>query len=207
VCFTQVVICTGCQAEPGSALQKAATGTHLWFLPGAGDTVIFSSSPIPGNENNLRRLKSDLKKRGVAVVDNSGTRLTHVTGHPHRDELREMYELVRPRYVIPVHGENSHQSAHAQVAESCGAIATALPKNGEVYTVSADTGVRRLLALEPTCGVWSGTNLVRFTRCVVSSFIADLDGHVAARCKAVVGDSGRGRQCARLVLTTCVASA
>ena len=95
--------------------------------------------------------------------------MTHVTGHPHRDELREMYELVRPRIVFPVHGENSHQAAHAQIAESCGATATALPKNGEVYTVSAEEGVRKILALEPTCGVWSGTHLVRFTRCVAIS--------------------------------------
>jgi ribonuclease J len=86
----QVIICTGCQGEPQSVLQQAAAGKHLWFQPGRGDTIVFSSSSIPGNEHAIRGMKASLKKAGARIIDNTGDYVTHATGHPNQDELREM---------------------------------------------------------------------------------------------------------------------
>lgn len=117
-----LVICTGSQGEPRSALAKIAADTHPNISLGEGDTVIFSSRMIPGNERAILRVQDELSRAGVQVMT-ADDHMVHVSGHPARDELRRLYQLVKPKYAIPVHGEWRHMNEHANLAESLGAIA------------------------------------------------------------------------------------
>lgn len=125
-----MLICTGTQGEPGSAMDRIARGDHRDVTLERGDQVVFSSKIIPGNEDNIARLHSQLRGRGVEVVSEKEG-FVHVSGHPGRPELQRVYELARPRSVIPVHGEARHMTAHAELAESMG-LPTLVPFNGAV---------------------------------------------------------------------------
>lgn len=111
-------ICTGSQGEPRAALARIAADDHPHVTLGKGDTCIFSSRIIPGNEKAIYRLQNELVKLGVEVVTEKDA-FIHVSGHPARDELSQMYSLVRPKIAIPVHGEARHIQEHAALARSC----------------------------------------------------------------------------------------
>jgi ribonuclease J len=113
-----LMICTGSQGEPRSALTRIARGDHPAVTLEAGDAVIFSSRIIPGNEKPIGQLQNDLARLGVEIVTEKD-HFVHVSGHPARDELIAMYQWVRPRIAIPVHGEARHLAAHARLAEEC----------------------------------------------------------------------------------------
>ncbi|HSV30136.1 MAG TPA: ribonuclease J, partial [Candidatus Omnitrophota bacterium] len=113
-----VFLCTGSQGEPRAALARIAGNNHPHVVMGKGDTVIFSSRVIPGNEKAIFKLQNDLVKLGVEVVTERDA-FIHVSGHPARDELTEMYNLVRPQIAIPVHGEARHIKEHAELALAC----------------------------------------------------------------------------------------
>ena len=115
-----LIICTGSQGEPRSALAKIAADTHPNIALGEGDTVIFSSRMIPGNERGILRVQDSLARRGCRVMT-ADDHMVHVSGHPARDELKRLYELVKPRYAVPVHGEWRHLAEHAALAEELGA--------------------------------------------------------------------------------------
>ncbi|HYI83908.1 MAG TPA: ribonuclease J [Acetobacteraceae bacterium] len=115
-----LIICTGSQGEPRSALAKIAADTHPNIALGEGDTVIFSSRMIPGNEHGILRVQDSLARRGCRVMT-ADDHMVHVSGHPARDELKRLYELVKPRYAVPVHGEWRHLAEHAALAEELGA--------------------------------------------------------------------------------------
>ncbi len=117
-----VVICTGSQGEPRSAMAKIASDTHPHISLGEGDTVIFSSRMIPGNERAILRIQDELSRAGVEVMT-ADDHMVHVSGHPARDELKRLYGLVKPRYAVPVHGEWRHMNEHANLAEDLGAEA------------------------------------------------------------------------------------
>ena len=112
-----LIICTGSQGEPRSALSKIAADTHPNIALGEGDTVIFSSRMIPGNEKPILRLQDELHRAGCRVMT-ADEHLVHVSGHPARDELRRLYQLVKPRYAIPVHGEWRHLTEHAEFVKT-----------------------------------------------------------------------------------------
>ena len=112
------MICTGSQGEPRSALTRIARGDHPAVTLAPGDAVIFSSRIIPGNEKPIGQLQNDLARLGVDIVTEKD-HFVHVSGHPARDELIAMYQWVRPRIAIPVHGEARHLAAHAKLAEEC----------------------------------------------------------------------------------------
>lgn len=114
-----LVICTGSQGEPRSALSKIAADTHPNIALGEGDTVIFSSRMIPGNERGILRVQDSLARRGCRVMT-ADDHMVHVSGHPARDELKRLYDLVKPRYAVPVHGEWRHLTEHAALAEEAG---------------------------------------------------------------------------------------
>lgn len=114
-----VVICTGSQGEPLSALSLIAAGDHKFVSVSEGDTVVLSASPIPGNESAVHRVINGLYRAG-AEVHHPGTAPVHVSGHAGRDELAEMLEAVRPRHFTPVHGEFRQLALHARLAESKG---------------------------------------------------------------------------------------
>ena len=114
-----VVICTGSQGEPLSALSLIAAGAHKFFRIQPGDTVILSASAIPGNEAAVHRVVNALYREGAEVFDGERSAV-HVSGHAAADELAEMLRVVRPRHFVPVHGEYRHLAAHARIAEDAG---------------------------------------------------------------------------------------
>lgn len=115
------VMSTGSQGEAMAALSRMARGEHKQIKIGKGDMIVYSSSPIPGNETSITTVVDDLLRRGAEVVfdEKKGDR-THVTGHPGQEELKLMMELVRPKYLIPWHGEIHHLVQHAKLAQSIG---------------------------------------------------------------------------------------
>ena len=113
-----LIICTGSQGEPRAALARIAAGDHRHISLGTGDTVIFSSRVIPGNDPAIAQLQDALVRRGVEVVT-AKDHMIHVSGHPARDELVQMYQHVRPKISVPVHGEHRHLVAHAELAREC----------------------------------------------------------------------------------------
>ncbi len=112
-----VVLCTGSQGEPMSALSRMAAGTHKHFRIGAGDTVIITASVIPGNERMVYSVINSLMQMGADVFYEHDEEI-HVSGHASQEELKLMITLTQPRYFLPVHGEYRHLKAHAQLAES-----------------------------------------------------------------------------------------
>lgn len=113
-----VLVCTGSQGEPLAALSRMANGDHQ-IKVGAGDTVIFASSLIPGNENSVYRVINELTRFGAKVV-HKGNALVHVSGHSAAGELMYCYNIVKPRQVVPVHGEWRHMRSNADLAIKCG---------------------------------------------------------------------------------------
>ena len=130
-----LLICTGSQGEPRSALARIAEDDHPEIVLEPGDTVIFSSRIIPGNERAIGRLQNRLAALGVEVItEHDG--LVHVSGHPAQDELTRMYQLVRPRIAVPVHGETRHLRAQARLAEQCQVPQALVTRNGEVVKLA-----------------------------------------------------------------------
>ena len=112
----QVIITTGSQGESMAALSRMASNMHKKITIGAGDTVIFSSSPIPGNEKAVTKVINELLRKGADVIFQD----THVSGHACQEEIKLIYSLVKPKYSIPVHGEYKHLTAQAKIANSLG---------------------------------------------------------------------------------------
>jgi ribonuclease J len=114
-----MVICTGSQGEPMSALAQLATGDNRFLALTEDDTVILSSHPIPGNEHAVTRVIDNLFRLGADVV-HSGISDVHATGHAKREELKLYQSIVQPEWFVPVHGEYHHLVAHARIAELMG---------------------------------------------------------------------------------------
>jgi ribonuclease J len=114
-----VVLCTGSQGEPLSALARIANGEHRTVKVERGDTVVISATPVPGNEKAVSRVMNKLFKAGAEVI-HKGVAEVHVSGHAAAEELKLMLNLVGPTYVVPVHGETRHLHAHARLATSVG---------------------------------------------------------------------------------------
>ena len=114
-----VVMCTGSQGEPLSALSRMANGEHKTLSIHAGDTVIISATPVPGNEKAVQQVINSLAKLECTVVDKS-TKLVHVSGHGSQEELKLMLTMAKPTYFMPVHGEAVHLRAHANLARKVG---------------------------------------------------------------------------------------
>lgn len=132
-----VFICTGCQGESRAALSKIARGEHPAIRLSPGDTVIFSSRNIPGNEMNIGYMMNKLVGAGLELVTHHDA-MVHVSGHPARDELKRMYALVRPYIAVPVHGEARHIHEHALLAESLNVPISIEPTNGIVINLTAE---------------------------------------------------------------------
>jgi ribonuclease J len=130
-----VLICTGSQGEPRSALARIAREDHPNIVLETGDVVIFSSRIIPGNEKSINRLQNALVRLGVEIVTEED-HFVHVSGHPARDELVRMYQMVRPRVAIPVHGEARHLIAHAHLAEECQIQQPLVIQNGDMVRLT-----------------------------------------------------------------------
>ena len=127
-------ICTGSQGESRAALTRIASGEHIVKL-GPGDTVIFSSRIIPGNEIGIFDLHNKLTALGVDVLS-ADDHFVHVSGHPARGELSEMYRWVRPKISVPVHGELRHLHAHAELAKSLQVQQAVVIENGHMLRLA-----------------------------------------------------------------------
>lgn len=115
-----VIVTTGSQGEPLSAVARMAVGEHRQIEVEPGDTVVFSARVIPGNEQAIARTVNLLLKRGAQVITEEVCPGVHVSGHPCQDELKFMLRLTRPRFFIPVHGERRHRHRHAELAKQMG---------------------------------------------------------------------------------------
>jgi ribonuclease J len=130
-----LLICTGSQGEPRSALSRIARDDHPHIVLETGDVAIFSSRIIPGNEKAINRLQNGLVRLGVEIVTEED-HFVHVSGHPARDELVRMYQMVRPRIAVPVHGEARHLIAHAELAGECQVHQPLVIQNGDMVRLA-----------------------------------------------------------------------
>lgn len=136
-----VVICTGSQGEPLAALAKLSRDEMKSVALTAGDTVIFSSRTIPGNEKAVGGIINGLVTQGVEIITDR-EHLVHVSGHPRRDELRDMISWVRPQLLIPVHGEALHLAEHAKLARAAGVPKVLTCRNGDLVKLGpGDPGI------------------------------------------------------------------
>jgi ribonuclease J len=182
-----LMICTGSQGEPRSALARIAAGDHPEVTLAAGDTVIVSSRIIPGYEISINRLHNRLSELGVEIVTTNEENV-HVSGHPARDELAQMYQWIRPRIAIPVHGEPRHLVAHAKLAQECQVPETVVVQNGslvclapgraeiidEVFTGRLAVDGRQIINLES--GALRDRRRMIYHGSAVTTVILDRDG-------------------------------
>lgn len=132
-----LLICTGSQGEPRAALSRIAREDHRFIKMGEGDTIIFSSKEIPGNEIAIGALQNALTELGCTLITARDADI-HTSGHPNRDELADMYSWVRPQLAVPVHGEHRHLLAHAQLARSCQVPHGIVGRNGMVMRLTPE---------------------------------------------------------------------
>jgi len=134
----QVIVTTGSQGEEMSALYRMAFSQHKQIEVGPGDRVIISASAIPGNENTVSRVINELFRKGVEVIYNRADML-HVSGHACQEELRIIHALVRPKYFVPVHGEQRMLQLHKDLAMSMGMDRNhiAICENGDAVEIGA----------------------------------------------------------------------
>ena len=124
-----VLITTGSQGEAMAALSRMAANIHRKVSIEPGDTVIFSSRPIPGNEKSVSKVINELAEKGAKVIEQD----THVSGHASQEEVKLIYALTKPKYAIPVHGEYRHLKCHAELAQELG-----IPKENTIVLSSGD---------------------------------------------------------------------
>jgi ribonuclease J len=129
-------LCTGSQGEPRAALSRIADGSHPHVKLGAGDACVFSSRVIPGNEIPIRNLQNRLADRGVRLYTERDHPGIHVSGHPCRDELAQMYAWARPQIAVPTHGERRHLLEHAAFAKDLQVPQSVAPRNGDMVRLA-----------------------------------------------------------------------
>ena len=184
-----VMIITGSQGEPRAALTRIALDIHPNIALGEGDTVIYSSRMIPGNERAIMQVQDNLTRNGVRVVTDKDGYMIHCSGHATSDDVRTMYDLIRPKYAIPTHGEWRHLTAHAALAQEKG-IAAILLEDGDILNLApgsvdvidtAPTGRlavdgNRLLAMDGD--VLSARRKMLFNGLIIASVAIDDEGYV-----------------------------
>lgn len=128
-------LCTGSQGEPRAAMARIATGDHPYVELGRGDTVIFSSRIIPGNELGIFAMQNNLTALGVEVIT-AEDHFVHVSGHPAQEDIRQLYGWLQPHIAVPVHGELRHQSAHVRLAKAAGVHTVVPGANGQMLRLA-----------------------------------------------------------------------
>ncbi len=128
-------LCTGSQGESRAALARIAEDSHPHITMEDGDTVIFSSKTIPGNEKAVSYVTNLLAVQGIEIID-SDDAMVHVSGHPRKEELRQLYQWLKPEVVVPMHGEMRHLTEHARFADDCGVPSTVVAANGDLVRLA-----------------------------------------------------------------------
>jgi len=185
-------LCTGSQGEARSALSRVAVGQHPRVRLDPGDAVIFSSKIIPGNERTLYNLHNQLVRQGVEVITEVD-HFVHVSGHPCRDEMEQMYRWVRPKIAVPVHGEARHLQAHQRLAEGLGVPKIMMVENGDLLRLAPEepevidqVPVGRKVVVEAEGFVEAEDDLFRTRRrlmnhgTIVVGLVLDAEGSVLA---------------------------
>ena len=165
-----LVLCTGSQGEPRAAIARVAEDEHPDVSLDRGDLIIFSSRTIPGNEKAVGKVQNALSRLGVDIITDNEA-LVHVTGHPRRDELKQMYAWMRPAIAIPMHGEARHLKEHAKLAKEAWVKETFVMLDGEV--VRLWPGPASVIDEAPVGRLYRDGNLI----------VPDIDGPVKARRK------------------------
>jgi len=124
-------LATGSQGEPMGAMNRIVNGSHPEVFLEEGDCVIFSSKIIPGNEKKLYNLQNQIVRNNIEIISEENA-FVHVSGHPNRDDLKDMYKWVKPKSVIPVHGEHRHMQEHVSFAKEMQVPKTLLIENGDI---------------------------------------------------------------------------
>jgi ribonuclease J len=183
-----VLIITGSQGEPRSALSRIASDTHPNISLGQGDTVIYSSRMIPGNEQAVIQVQDNLTRRGVRVLTDRD-HLVHVSGHATGGDVRRLFDMVRPRFAVPVHGEWRHLTANAAIAREKG-VTPILLEDGDILNLSpgtvevVDTAPTGRLVLDGgrllpiNGGVLAARRRMLFNGIVIGSFAVDDEGYL-----------------------------
>ncbi len=196
-----MLICTGSQGEPRSALARIAGKNHPFIKLEAGDSAIFSSKIIPGNERKLYDLHNQLVRNGVEVITEDD-HFVHVSGHPSRDELERMIRWIKPKILVPVHGEPRHLRAHHQLAKTLGVPNPIQIDNGDVLMLApgeahvVDSVPVGRLAVDSNRIRGVGDDLFRTRRrlmnhgTIVVSLV--LDGYGSVLTQPIVADLGAG---------------
>ena len=127
-------LATGSQGEPMGAMNRIINGTHPDVFLESGDCVIFSSKIIPGNEKKLYQLQNQIVKDNIEIISEENA-FVHVSGHPNRDDLKDMYKWVKPNCVIPVHGEHRHMAEHVEFAKEMQVPKTLQVENGDIIKI------------------------------------------------------------------------
>lgn len=188
-----MILCTGCQGESRAALSKLIQGQHPYLRLHKGDTVIFSSKIIPGNESRLRWVHNQLAGMGLDVITEKDEPI-HVSGHPARDELKRMYQLCRPQIAVPVHGAAAHIREHAAFAKIMQVPNVVECENGVVVCLASDThsvGIQAYvpsgyLAVDGTSIIPADSPIIKTRRklkdlgCVIISLVIDKHGKCAS---------------------------
>lgn len=164
------ILCTGSQGEARAAISRISQNEHPAISLGKGDTVIFSSRTIPGNERPVGKIQNNLAHLGVDVITDNEA-LVHVTGHPRRDELKQMYAWIKPKVAIPMHGEARHLKEQGRLARAAGVAAVVEPLNGDVVLIAP--GQPRIVDEIPTGRLFRDGRLI----------VPDSDGPVRERRK------------------------
>ncbi|AGK57462.1 RNA-metabolising metallo-beta-lactamase [Hyphomicrobium denitrificans 1NES1] len=165
-----LVLCTGSQGESRAAVARIAEGEHPDISLDKGDLIIFSSRTIPGNEKAVAKIQNGLARLGVDLVTDADA-LVHVTGHPRRDELKDMYAWLRPKIAVPMHGEARHIREHAKLARACGVNETFTIVDGEMLKLWP--GEASVIDEAPVGRLYRDGNLI----------VPDVEGPVKARRK------------------------
>jgi ribonuclease J len=126
-----MLICTGSQGEPRAAIARIAEDQHPHISLDPGDVVIFSSRTIPGNEKDVSAIQNNLARLDIDIIT-ADEALVHTSGHPRQEELRTLYRWLRPRVLVPMHGEPRHLREHALFARRCGIAETLIPLDGHI---------------------------------------------------------------------------
>lgn len=184
-------LCTGSQGEPRAALARIAAGNHPNVSLARGDAVIFSSRVIPGNEIAIAEIQNKLAASGIVLLT-AEDHFVHVSGHPCRDELAQMYRWIRPKLAVPVHGEMRHQVSHAALARELQVPQAIVPQNGQMFRLAPgrpeliDEVPSGRIHMDGRVLVAEGEGLAKdrramaFAGLLVVSLVVDAKGRIAA---------------------------